>query len=302
MALDINQKIMYKGNEVNVQDLPHGSSLRVNCICDYCGKIVPKILKRYYSAIQKHDGKYICKDCFNHNQELLRNRKEQTAKTCLEKYGVSNPMKTVEVQEKLSQIFLEKYGVKSAGQIEQSKEKRRNTNLKKYGVENPVILYNNSSCHSKEAREKAVSTCREKYGGIGFEKIETREKARIARLESGNIPTSSQQKQIHKIVQELYPNAIDCVLNYPLSSLGLDIALFLDNIKIDIEVDGQYWHQDANKDRRRDEFVKSSGFKVLRIKFNKKIPTKQEINNAIEKLIATEHSYNEIYSLDYQQQ
>lgn len=46
-------------------------------------------------------------------------------------------------------------------------------------------------------------------------------------------------------------------INYPLSTLALDVFLNIDNIKIDIEYDGEHWHLDEAKDRRRDEYVKS---------------------------------------------
>ena len=59
------------------------------------------------------------------------------------------------------------------------------------------------------------------------------------------------------MLEEIYPDYFS-ELNYVLSSLFLDIILIVnDEIKIDIEYDGNYWHKDSQKDRRRDEYVKS---------------------------------------------
>ena len=79
----------------------------------------------------------------------------------------------------------------------------------------------------------------------------------------------------------------NCFLNYPESLLSLDCAVFLDNVKIDVEYDGWYWHQDTNRDRRRDNFVKSKGYKILRVKGNHQdlMPTQEQIDTAISQLL-----------------
>lgn len=69
---------------------------------------------------------------------------------------------------------------------------------------------------------------------------------------------------------------------------------------IDVEYDGRYWHQDSAHDRKRDEFVKSNGYKVLRIKSNKLIPNENDLIKTIEKLSLSNHSYNEIILDDWQ--
>ena len=61
----------------------------------------------------------------------------------------------------------------------------------------------------------------------------------------------------------------------------------IDNIKIDIEYDGLYWHSDKQKDRRRDNFVKSKGYKILRVLGNKKdeMPTEKCLLESVEALL-----------------
>ena len=62
-----------------------------------------------------------------------------------------------------------------------------------------------SKCHSKEAREKAVNTMRERYGGVGFEIEEIKEKAEKSLANSGKVLTSSQQKKTYNTLLKLYP-------------------------------------------------------------------------------------------------
>ena len=125
------------------------------------------------------------------------------------------------------------------------------------------------------------------------------EKAAQTRLKNGNgITTSTQQIQVKEMLEEIYPDYFS-ELNYVLSSLFLDIILIVnDEIKIDIEYDGNYWHKDSQKDRRRDEYVKSQGFKILRIRSGHLLPTKEQLVSAISKLI-NGYTFTEIILKDW---
>lgn len=59
-------------------------------------------------------------------------------RTCLDKYGVTNPMKSQTIVNKLKETFLEQYGVEWITQSEPIKEKIKSAMLKKYGVDNYV--------------------------------------------------------------------------------------------------------------------------------------------------------------------
>ena len=63
---------------------------------------------------------------------------------------------------------------------------------------------------------------------------------------------------------------------------------------MDIEYDGEYWHQDAQQDRRRDEFVKSQGYKILRIRGRYDIPNREQLIQHIEKLVNSQHTFDVI--------
>ena len=53
-------------------------------------------------------------------------------------------------------------------------------------------------------------------------------------------------------------------------------------------------------DRRRDEFVKSQGYKILRIKSKHKIPTVKELTSTIEKMVKEDKKYYEITLSDWE--
>ena len=98
------------------------------------------------------------------------------------------------------------------------------------------------------------------------------------------------------MVKAKYLNA---ELNYPFSSLSLDIFISVDNINIDIEYDGRYWHQDQQADIRRDKFLQSKGFKVIRIRSGHKLPAEEQLFSAIDELVTTDRIFKEIILSDW---
>lgn len=200
---------------------------------------------------------------------------EKSRKTNLKKYGVENVFQNEKIKGKIKDTIKRKYGVEYISQSEEIKKKCIQTSLKHYGVKYPM--------QNKEVREKAKATNLKKYGyeelGSCPEIIEKRIKTLC---NSGKQKTSKQQLKLYNLLKEQYN---DVKLNYPFGRLSLDIALFIENIKIDIEYDGWYWHQDQNKDRRRDYFLKGNDWKILRIKSGRSIPNIHLINEKILELL-----------------
>lgn len=86
----------------------------------------------------------------------------------------------------------------------------------------------------------------------------------------------------------------NCELNKQCGSNILDCVVIIGNIKIDVEYDGSYWHQDEQKDRRRDEVVKSYGYKILRIRGGHKLPTLSQLQEAINYLCIDGNNFSRI--------
>ena len=309
--------------QVFSNDLPDGTSIQEERQCDCCGKRYKRRHSQHLKSF-KIWGEDLCIEC-SHDEIHKNKTVAKRENTCIEKYGEKNPscvkefqqnrentmverygvvnyFQSKEFQEKVVQTSLEKYGTERPNQSEEIKEKIKKTCLERYGVENPTL--------NPEIRAKQVEVCIEKYGAVsslgnaeirekgkktmlelyGYEQAgfcpELIQKATETRKKNGKgITTSSQQIKVKDMIEEMYPNYYS-ELNYVLSSLFLDLCLFInDEIKIDIEYDGNYWHKDFQKDRRRDEFVKSQGFKILRIRSGHLLPSKEQLEEGINKLI-----------------
>lgn len=93
---------------------------------------------------------------------------------------------------------------------------------------------------------------------------------------SCNKSPSKPQLKVLDIVKQIWPSAVS---NYRLEAINkvLDIAIV--ELKLDIEYDGSYWHQDIVSDLKREEKIRSLGWKIYR--FRDRIPSKEEIQNII---------------------
>ena len=276
------------GYDVNIFDtimvppehLTSGSKAFVDVKCDICGDIIRRQYKKY---IKSHTyGFDTCGRC----------KTNKTQRTCFDKYGVDNPMHVLDVKEKLQNTIRLKFGVDNISQLEEIKQKKMNTFQQRYGV--------NWAMESEDIKNKVKQTCLKKYGCTNSMQNETiRAKAMSTLCKNGNTPTSSQQIEVYNILKQYYDTT---KLNYPFSLLSLDIFVCINNIKIDVEYDGWFWHQDKQKDLQRDKFLQSKGFKVLRIRSGELLPTEQELLDAINYLINTEHKFKEIILSDWKEE
>ncbi|MBT2759833.1 DUF559 domain-containing protein [Paenibacillus sp. ISL-20] len=210
-----------------------------------------------------------------------KNVRLKAIKTNISRYGATNPMKNEQIKEKFLLSIKEKYGVENISQTDNYKEKFKNTSIKKFGTAHPF--------QSKEVKEKIIKTNIKKYGfKSSMQNKEIREKASKTLSENGNVKTSSQQLVLFNLLKE---NNYEVKLNYNVGSLFLDVALFINETMIDVEYDGSYWHQDAQRDRRRDEYLKSLGWKIIRIKSDRAMPSIEEIEVLIDKLVNTDRLF-----------
>lgn len=157
------------------------------------------------------------------------------------------------------------YGVTNVFQLDEIIEKSKETSLMKYGE----TSYTKTAAYKESLAERMCA---------GF-------------AANGTCPTSKVQIALRDMLAEIYG---DCELNYPCQRCLLDCMVVVDDIKIDVEYDGTYWHRDEKKDRRRDEFVKSKGYKVLRISARRGLPDREDLINSIEYLTSTDSTFAEI--------
>lgn len=296
---------------IKVEDLMENSSVDVTCVCDICGKKIKRRYSAYLKAIKKHNGQYYCKECFNFNPEIRAAVLEKTRKTCMEKYGVSNPMKVPEIKEKLAQSCYEKYGVRSPAKIPEIIKKCQDTCEKRYGTRFPICSEEakkkaektmmerygvKSAFSNKKIKEKAKKTILERYGyEYVFQSPEIRKKIQEKLAANGKVATSKQQIKICEMLNEA---GYKCELNYNVGFYCLDCYVKYKGTDIDIEYDGWYWHQDKQKDIIRDRYVRKQGYKILRIKGDHKVPPLEQIIEKME-LLSKDRYFEVLETEDY---
>lgn len=297
---------------VKAEDLPEKSNKKVAVQCDYCGQIYETSFKVLMNGREK--GKDCCKEC----QPL------KFADSCKIKFGCDNPFQNKEVKEKIKATNIMKYGVDNPSKFEEFKEKAKKTNLEKFGdsyaLRNPEIKAKaESTCLEKygvtnpfgnsEIQAKIKNTLQNKYGVDNISQSkENKEKVKATNMKrfgvewstqspiviekmrqslyvSGKVPSSSSERKMCQNLIELYGEE-NCHPNFAYGSVNMDCMLELNRNKIDVEYDGWYWHKDRQeKDKRRNYWLIKQGFKVLRFRANKAVPTKQQLSEAIDLLI-----------------
>lgn len=298
--------------QVNTKDLPRGSHVTEKRICDCCGQVYSRPHRAMEDTFESF-GKDYCIKCFRENSNIKKLVQGKRENTNLEKYGAKTPCANEDIKNKVIKTNLDKYGVRSTLQLDEVKEKTKKSLLDRYGVDSPLksdIIKDKvkNTCLEKYGvesplkneliKEKMFNTNIERYGVKSTAQVtEVREKMIKSLIENSSIPTSKSQIELFEIIKNMYPNN-EVYLNYNLSRLFLDVVLFINNIKIDLEFDGEHWHKDKRKDFRRDCFVKDNGFKVIRIKSTIKNPTKEQLKEAIDILINSNKTFIEINLID----
>jgi len=132
--------------EVKIEDITHGSRVKVLVKCEECENKKTLVYKSYNR--DSPDDYYRCIKC----------REKKRKQTMIERYGVENPSYSKEFKKNRTETMIGRYGVENAFQLEEFKEKSKKTHLEKYGVE----YYP----QTKEFKEKLKKTMIERYGEV----------------------------------------------------------------------------------------------------------------------------------------
>jgi very-short-patch-repair endonuclease len=260
---------------VPIEHLTLGSHCDVEIMCDYCQRV---FLKEYKCLTDERKNSYTKKDC------CIDCTPQKRIETHLFLYGVENTLQRPEIKEKIKNTNIERYGSEFVSQNEEIKKKARESNNSRTKEE------------KKKSREKTSQTCLERYGVSSPLKM-SKTRKRLFEVRSSE---SSQQTKIYEILKKKYGKK-NVSKNVPLEGLSLDVLVCLSGILIDVEYDSWYWHSPC-RDRRRDEFLKSIGYKILRIKSGKKIPDETLLFEKLEKLIKSENTYSKIILEDWNEE
>lgn len=126
--------------------LSKGSTFVINCKCDNCFAEKKLPFREYYSNTRELKEPYYCSKC----------KKIRFKSTCIERYGVDNPMKFDAVKDSLKSSLIEKYGVDHFSKTDEYKIKYRETCLEKYDTVNTFQVY--------DFKEKSKETLINRYG------------------------------------------------------------------------------------------------------------------------------------------
>ena len=286
-----------------VADLPLSSHMKVWVQCDNCGNVIQKEYREYIKSQQYNDGYGdLCSKCaIKRIDNVLINKyggiglqspeiKAKAQDTNVEKYGFHAPMMNKDVYQKVRQTQNEKYGgIGMASEC--TRNKIENTNLKIRGVRNPS--------QDDKIKEKKIITYLQHYGVDHPFKIKEISSAAVIKaketlLKNGKNFVSKSEQELVKILIQIYGKEF-CIPQFYIPPFTLDCLLIINHIKIDVEYDGWYWHQNRQeKDADRDNKLFSLGYKVLRIRANKLLPTIEQIQNAINYLLNTNFLFTSI--------
>ena len=178
---------------------------------------------------------------------------------------------------KAQNTMIQSYGTHISYEIPGVIDKVKETNLQKYGTEWQM--------QSSIVQQKSRESFKEKYGVEHALQHPLFMNKFIKTMSEKESFASNPQIEIYRILKDKYKH---CYLEYPYSQCLLDCLLIIDDVKIDVEFDGKFWHKDKNRDIRRDNFLRSEGFKILRIKGATKdepLPTLEQLDEQIEKLL-----------------
>jgi len=224
--------------------------------------------------------------------------KNKSNKSLLKNWGVDNPSKSNIVKNKIKETCLEKYGAENPLQNNDIKYKSKKTLLKNWGVDN--ISKNELYRITKFNISKDVKYIRyEKDGYSLFKCTEGHEflihSDNYFHRKKANLPLcticnpigdsqSIKEKELYKFISSIYNGEI--IQSY---RDGLEIDVYLPELKIGFEFNGLYWHSEEWKDKNyhlnKTNYFKNKGIKIIHIWeddwVNKQDILKSQISNWI---------------------
>ena len=285
--------------EVDVFDLPKGSTAKVKIICDVCGKEK----EICYGDVVKNNEEnklIICGSDFCINKKIedtctkkygkgiinvfqVEEVKEKIKNTNLERYSCENPMQNEEIRNKEIQTLKEKYGenVINPGQAQDVKDKIKATWKKNYGedIENPFRV--------ESVKEKSKQTMLNNYGvEHALQNRELLNKVLDSFQFNNTGPCSRAQKYIHFL--------IGGTLNKHVCNSLVDICFKEEKMAIEYDGSGHFLTDIFNgnkiptkeallKEKNREDKIINNGYRMIRFIATKdRIPSDEVILNLIE--------------------
>jgi hypothetical protein len=264
---------------VKVTDLSKGSTSKVTTICENCSSECENIFKDYWNYTNGFKEPYYCNSC----------KKIKSEKTSLENWGYKNPMQSNIVKNRLRESIMDRYGVSWYSKTPDWLDKFKKTNLEKWGEDNPskssevielIKSRNGEFIRSSEFRSKSkdkkqrntykkyasqlpVGYSVKRYNSNVFDiehdcgyNFSITKGLLYNRLKNNSIICTScnpidVKKSSFEIEVGLFLKEIDIsfISNDRVELCGLELDYYIPDIRIAIECNGVYWHNELFKSK-----------------------------------------------------
>jgi hypothetical protein len=210
----------------------------------------------------------------------LKSTRKKSENTWKIKYGVDNPTKSKQIMDKVKSTNLNKYGI---DYVLRDVDKIKNAILNKYGKENVsnVLSIKKQASHTRKGNfyNTFISGSRldgviplfkkEEYMGVGKDHLflcKTCNNEFIGKIEDGGIPRclNCYPKSKSVFEEEIYNFIInligsDQVLRNGRSVLnGLELDIYIPELKVAIECNGLYWHSEFNGGKKKSYHIQKT--------------------------------------------
>jgi len=231
-------------------------------------KEIPKCLCGKYRKYHCWGYRPTCasKKCINIEREKSKRD------FCLKNYGVEFVTQLDSMKEKSKKSILDRYGVDNITKLPEVIKRRKQNNLKKWGVSDPISLFSVRS-GSKTDSERGLQTIQDGLP-IGYKILESDKfyyykiscsnghifeigKSTLYLRKKNNIEICNQcntsigsngEQELYDYISSIYPGDISRSNRKLISPYEIDIVL--EDIKVCIEFNGDYWHSiNVNDDK-----------------------------------------------------
>lgn len=209
----------------------------------------------------------------NSNPEV----RSKAKKTMVERYGVENPLKNPVFAQKAKNTLKANYGVSNPMDSSEIKERLVKSNIEKYGVSNPM--------QTKEVQQTLKESIKNAYGVDNYSKTnEFKEKffKTLYANGDGKLMRSSSEIELQEFVKSF---GFDVKTGYLGGENPISLDVKINELKLAIEYNGDYWHSEANKNispvyhLNKYKIAKEKGYRLIQIQENEWDNRKNQIKS-----------------------
>jgi len=241
-----------------------------------------------YELVNKRSKETFLKNWGVDNPSKSETIKQKKRETNLNNWGVDNPFQSEEIKEKIREKNIERFGFNHPLKSIEIKERIKETNIKKYGVDNFTKTKEYKELIFEKYRSGLIKTNLNtdinyhSYIGLGrhllkcdighdhiYETNSHLYHSRIGRTQCTvcypvNSTSSFKEKELYDFIKLIYSGEI--ITSY---RSGLEIDIYLPELKIGFEFNGLYWHSELFKDKNyhldKTKYFKEKGIRIIHV-------------------------------------